>query len=224
LQHEINKLQIILEETKLKNKINVLKNQIITAQATNINIANNANNANNINNVNTYNGTVINNTINIVPFGTEKIDEMLSLSEKIKILERKMLSIDESIKTVHFNDNRPEYKNIFISNLKNDIAYIHNGTKFIASSKREILDCLTDFHLANIESLIDENNNNNIRKYVSPQIIGTIEKLLNKMEDDEEPAYDMSGKKFKNHRTFKINGLKQTIYNESKISDVVKKT
>ena len=42
-------------------------------------------------------------------------------------------------KVVHFNDNRPEYKNIMITNLRDNIAYIFDGNKFIAQNKDIIL-------------------------------------------------------------------------------------
>lgn len=127
------------------------------------------------------NGTINNavNNINIVKFGTEDIASILSQSEILKILNRKMYyqedvlhlldsriklnlwfnltcSLEESIKAIHFNDNRPEFKNIYITNLKDQYAYIFDGTKFIAGLKSDILGELVDNHVENIEYSTDE--------------------------------------------------------------------
>ncbi len=71
---------------------------------------NNTNNGS-INNIsNTNNGT-----INIVKFGSEDISSILSQSEVLKILNRKLCSLEESIKLIHFNEKRPQLKNIYIT-------------------------------------------------------------------------------------------------------------
>ena len=54
-------------------------------------------------------------SINIVKFGSEDISSILSQSEILKILNRKMCSIEESIKLIHFNEKRPHLKNIYIT-------------------------------------------------------------------------------------------------------------
>jgi len=42
----------------------------------------------------------------------------------MKILSHLRLSVEESIKMVYFNNERPQYKNIFITNMQNNLAYI----------------------------------------------------------------------------------------------------
>ena len=104
-RHEINCKNKHNEINKLKYEIEILKNnknQIITTN-------------NHTNNNNTNNHTN-NNTVNIIKFGTEKLNEILSEQEMLKITEFINSSINESIKRVHFNDKRPELKNIVIKN------------------------------------------------------------------------------------------------------------
>jgi hypothetical protein len=55
-----------------------------------------------LNNVNL--GTV--NNINIIKFGNENINQILNQKKKLKILEARFLSLEESIKRIHFNDAR----------------------------------------------------------------------------------------------------------------------
>ena len=38
--------------------------------------------------------------------------------------------IEKSIKYIHFNDKKPQYKNIFITNLKDKYAYVFDGDTF----------------------------------------------------------------------------------------------
>ena len=88
-------------------------------------INNNNNNNNNSNNIN--NGIIINNIVKFGargpkrsshPCGSERLSEILTEAEMMKITKYINLSVNESIKMVHFNNKRPQYKNIRIKNLK----------------------------------------------------------------------------------------------------------
>ena len=59
---------------------------------------------------------------------------------------------------VHFNNERPQYKNIFITNMRDNLAYIFNGNKFEVKTKEYVLSDLLNNHLNNIESFIEDNN------------------------------------------------------------------
>ena len=157
------------EINELKDKINLLLNsnkihpktlQKINTQNNNINNTNN--NINNINNINNNINNInnINNNINVtyVKFGNENLSEILSEKEMKKILSHLRLSVEESIKMVHFNNERPQYKNIFITNMQNNLAYIFNGNNFEVKSKEYVLYDLLNNHLNNIESFIEDNN------------------------------------------------------------------
>ena len=74
----------------------------------------------------------------------------------LNIINKNCLCIEESIKTVHFNKSLPEYNNIFITNMKDTIAYIFDGTKFILTSKDEVINDLYNSHLENIEQFLEE--------------------------------------------------------------------
>ena len=50
--------------------------------------------------------------------------------------------LEESIKQIHFNDQLPEYNNVFITNMKDDIAYVFDGKQFISVRKNEMLNDL----------------------------------------------------------------------------------
>jgi hypothetical protein len=154
-----NTNKIILELKKQNEELNNKFNELLklckihpkTLQKMNNQLINN-----NINNNNgTINNGTINNTINIVKFGSEDLATIFSKSEILKILNRKMCSLEESIKAIHFNDKRPEFKNIYITNLKDQYAYVFDSNKFTAGLKSDILGELVDNHIENIEYSLD---------------------------------------------------------------------
>lgn len=70
---------------------------------------NNTTNTNsNVNNGTINDNNVIDN-IKIIKFGNEDLKELLIEKEILQILNKKYLSIEESIKTVHFNKDRLKY-------------------------------------------------------------------------------------------------------------------
>ena len=164
-----------------------------------------------INNTLVNNGTINNNTFNIIKFGSENLTKILSQSEILKILNKKMCSLEESIKLIHFNDMRPECKNIYITNLKDQYAYIYNGIKFIAVLKSDILEELVDNHFENIEYSADE-----YKEKLQPKTIEVLEKFIDKMNNDDKEFMDNEHNKlYPNYKSYNINRIKLLIYNMS---------
>jgi DNA-directed RNA polymerase subunit RPC12/RpoP len=116
--------------TEMKNMISeLLKTRKIhpkTLQKINNNLTNNINN-----------GTVNNTTI--IKFGSVNINSVLTSKEVMTVLYKPFISSEECVKLIHFNDKRPEYNNIFITNLKDDLAYIYDGTKFTTVTKNDVI-------------------------------------------------------------------------------------
>ena len=166
-------------------------------------------NINNTNNGSINNGTI--NNINIVKFGSEDIASILSQSEILKILNRKMSSLEESIKLIHFNEKRPQLKNIYITNLKDQYAYTFDGSKFIAGLKQDILGELVDNHIENIEMSIEE-----YKEKLTSKTREVLDKFIDKLNDDDEEFTDKEhNKKYPSYKNFKVNQVKLMIYNES---------
>lgn len=199
-----NLIKIVNEQCKVHPK---------TLQKMNRSLLNSNNNTNsNVNNGTINNDNkVITNNIKIIKFGDEDLSELLTEKEILQILNKKFLSIEESIKTVHFNKKRPEYQNICITNLKDDLAYVYNGEKFEAVSKSMMLNELIDIHTENIEVTLD-----NYRKKLNKQTINILEELIIKISDNDSIVFDENNcKKFKNYKSYKANDVKLLIYNES---------
>ena len=107
-----------------------------------------------INNSGTMNNGVINNnTINIVALGKENIDDVLTKTDKIAILNKKENALPYMIELVHFNDKFPQFKNIAITNNRNDYAHVYDPDNkvFKLVDKDELVDELIDYRVCDIE-------------------------------------------------------------------------
>ena len=189
-----------IENNKLKYEIELLKNnsnQIITT---------NNNNQITTNNKNSNNNNTVNNTINIIKFGSEKLSEILTENEMMKIIQYINNSVNESIKRVHFNDTRPELKNIKIKNLKDKHLEIYNGEKFITDKKYNNLYELIDNHIYNIQMFIT----NNKEKFNENHLV-KIEKFLRLIEEDAKCVINKV--KYDSYYDFKVDDINTLIYN-----------
>jgi len=218
---ETNKLKEIEEQNKqLVETINELKLQVSmiikekgkihhkTLQKIN-NQLNSSNNNNNINNNNINNGNIINNTF--IKFGEIDYEKILNSKQIKNILNKQYKCLEESIKLIHFNVDLPEYNNIFITNMKDDIAYVFDGSRFISVRKNEMLNELIDTHVNEINLSLEKNKNTLNDKYVT-----RLEKFLDMLNDDDTKFTDENNNRtYNSYKAYKINSIKLLIYNES---------
>ena len=211
---KINKIDELEEKNKeLENTINEMKKQfsLIIKEKGKIHhktLQKINNQLNNINN-NINNGNIINNTF--VKFGDLEYNKILDNNQIKKILNKQFLSLEESIKQIHFNEKLPEYSNFFITNMKDDLAYIFNGNQFISVRKNEMIHELIDIHTKEINLSLEKNKNNLNDKYVT-----RLEKFLDMLNDDDTQFTDNNNQRtYPSYKAYKINSLKLLIYNES---------
>lgn len=148
-------LQIIQE---LQNKVNQLEKQM----------ANNNNNGD-INSHNTINNTnITNNNINLVAFGNEDLSYITN-EDAIKLLERGDDSTILLIREVHYNGDRPDHHNVYVSNDRSTNAVIYNGNGWVIKDKQEIINRLYNgknkYLKDKYEELYDELDNEAIDKF-----------------------------------------------------------
>ena len=197
---------------RLENTISELKELILqhakihpkTLQKINKQLINNNNNNNSINNSNSNN--IINNTY--VKFGSVPHSSVLKESAILNILNRPFESLEESIKSIHFNKDLPEYNNIYITNMKDNLAYIFNGKQFISVRKNDILDELIDNHKDQIENSFEEFKNK-----LSDFRIKRIEAFLDLINNDEERYIDGHNRTYTNYKVYKMEDIKMLLYN-----------
>ena len=136
---EIKNQQLENENKDLKNKFLDIENN---KQNINIdsNIIKNNNNNNNILN----NNTQIHNNINIVAFGKEDLDQLVSDSVCKKILFKGFEAVPQLIEYIHFNEKKPEYHNCYISNLRDKYAIVFDGSNWQVKDIALVIETLRD--------------------------------------------------------------------------------
>jgi hypothetical protein len=152
------KNNIIVENEKLKADMTIFKTQIEELkkqmnELLNKNCKMHYKTLQKINNSGTMNNGTINNTINIMALGQENIDEVLSKTDKIAILNKKENALPYMIEMVHFNDKYPQFKNIAITNNRTKQAYVYDtvGKVFKMVDKEELIEELIDYRVCDIE-------------------------------------------------------------------------
>ena len=212
LKNELNNFKNEL----LKNEINNFKNDMIEMQKQLINVLNhnkihpktlNKINKNCNNNINNSNNKIINNTY--VKFDRVDISKILSKKEIVGILNKKLSSIEEVIKLVHFNEKLPEYSNIYITNMRDNNAYVFNGTSFITVSKDEVINDLINNYSEEIELSFDTYKNK-----LSEHTVKRLEVFLEQL-NSEDKFVDSSNKAYSNYKLYKVANIKRLIYDNS---------
>jgi len=190
-QSNIRFEQMSEEIKSLKNKINnnedkkvdvneIKNNVVINKNDNSDNSSNNGNNSNNSNSNNNSNNVNLQQII-VVPHGKEDLSFLTEKQIK-KILNEGLLSISEYVKAVHCNDEKPEYKNIYISNRKN-----MNGSLMILGEKRwdlsnkSCIDTLVDKGIDFVEEQYDELTE---KKVLPVAIIKKVDRFKSHLETD----------------------------------------
>ena len=129
-----------------------------------------------------------------------------------KILDCRLLAVEGSIKTIHFNKDLPEYQNIRINNLRSNIALIHDGNTFNVANQYNVINDLINDHVDIITELIKEHRNK-----LQEATILKLEQFLENLDDNYKQITDVNTNRiFKNYKDYKIDKIKHIIYNESK--------
>lgn len=84
-----------------------------------------------------------NQQFNVVAFGKEDIS-YLTNQDWIKILNKKYKSFEDLTIKTHFNKDKPEHQNIYISNLKSKYIMVHNGNDWIVKDRNITIEELYD--------------------------------------------------------------------------------
>ena len=124
---------------------------------------------------------VINNNNIIIQFGREKLYEVFSKKEQIDVLNHGYLCLENLIEKAHFNSKYPQFKNILITNLQNNLAYKYNaGTNnFDVVTKKELLEDIISERMYDIEDFF-----NNHKDDISSKMQTVIEAFIKKMDNE----------------------------------------
>jgi hypothetical protein len=137
----------------------------------------NSNNVITNSNINS-NNTIINNNM-IIQLGKEKLYDVFNKQEQINVLNNGFQCLDYLVKYAHFNPKYPQFKNIAITNLQNDIAYKYNNTnkKFEAIPKDELLSEIISERMYDINEFFEKYGN-----MISSRMQLAIKSFIQKMD------------------------------------------
>ena len=174
-QMEDNKIiEILNKQIEEKNKI--IKEIGATNNITQVN--NNQVNHNQINNNNQVN--INNNINNIYLLGYKETDiSHLTNKQYKQILNRRNNCIQEAIKVIHFDKNKPENMNIYISNMKNGCVAVYNGNTWELKDKELAIEELMDSKEILLEEWLEDEQD----KY--PELKEKFDYYLNSKEDNQ---------------------------------------
>jgi hypothetical protein len=180
--HELNK--------KLKQQSYYINQQNSTNQIHSNNIITNSNN----------NTQYITNFI--IKFGDEDLSSRLSIEEKEFIIRNKFFSIEKMVELTNCGKYN-EFKNIIITNMKNNIAYVYNDKGYFeAMDCNEALMRLLNNRIMVLEQTLEDVINS---KNVSPQMKKSVTKFIDELQTDENKETEKNKIKFiLYNNTFKI--------------------
>ena len=205
LQKLIKDMAEMKEEIKKKDNhvANLeLKLHKIETGKTNIQIGKQQNNT--LNNTKIENQQIINNNnIKLLAFGKEDMTHIVDEVYK-KILNRGFKSVPTLVEHVHFNKNKPENHNIYISNIRTNYVLIYDGIDWKLKERDDILQQLMDDKTAilsdKFEELLTDLDEASIKKF---------QRFLDNQDDNSV----ITGIK---------NDLKLMLYNNRKIPEMTK--
>ena len=122
--------------------------------------------------------TNIQNNIKVLAYKDTDLSH-LTQKDYLYCFNRSNLCIPHLIKKIHFDPQKPENRNIYISNIKNNYVMIYNGEKWIISDRDESIDDLIDKNEFILEQKLEEWIENG-DKY--PEIMRKFNRYIEKKE------------------------------------------
>ena len=124
-----------------------------------------------------------NNVNNIKLLGYRKTDiSHLSDKDFINCISHSNFCIPHLIRKIHFDPNKPENHNIYISNIKNNYAMMYDGDKWNLSNRDDLVNEILEEKEIIIEEKLEEWLEKGDRKY--PEIMKKFTRYLEKKEHD----------------------------------------
>ena len=129
------------------------------------------------------NSTITNNIQNNIKLLAYKNTDVSSLTDKdiLSCMNHSNMCVPHLIKMIHFNPDKPENHNIYISNLKNGYVMMYDGNKWDTKNRDEIITDIIDDKQGLIEERI-ENWLEEGKKY--PSIMKKFMRYLEKKENN----------------------------------------
>jgi len=173
---EENQKQLMKENKQLKKEIANKNNIMNNNNSTNNGIINNIENQTNTNN---QQNNIKNLHINLIAHGKEDLSFITEEKFK-KILYKGFKSIENLTEMVHFDKNRPENHNIYISNIKDSYVMKYDGDEWKLTDREK---CLNDIYDDKSDYLVERFEE--LQGKIDEQTIKRFENFLNRKDEDK---------------------------------------
>lgn len=132
-------------------------------------------------NNNNSNNTI--NNINIVQLGNENLIDVLTEKQKLKILERQAMSINDLVELLHTSPEYKQFKNVCVTNLQSSFAqkYDEKSKRFIAVNKKDVINDVVDCRMYDIGKFFEENQSK-----MNPQKAEKVKKFIDRMNNEDD--------------------------------------
>ena len=130
--------------------------------------------------------TNIQNNIILNNYGKEDLSHITD-TLKTELLETPYGAIPKMIEAIHFNDEKPENKNIVLPNKKENLIKVYEGNKWIYKNKNDTITDLVDSKYTIIDDHYDNLDN---CESVKPQIKSTFTKFKKYYEEGDAEMVD----------------------------------
>lgn len=151
-----------------------------TTNGTTNNIQNNiTNNNNNTINQNIQIINVINTKSKIKKFGEEDLSYITD-DEYITMFEKGLRSPYELVTHVHFNKNQPQNHNVYVSNMRSNVAKVHDGKQWIVQPIDTIVDKLIDDSTTRLDEAFEK-----LEPKISDKVNKKYKKFQKRQNDDD---------------------------------------
>ena len=160
---------------------------------------------------NTNNGII--NNINIVQLGNEDLNNVLTDNQKLKILNRQAMSLNDLVELVHISDKFKQFKNVYITNLQSSFGYKFDekNNKFIAVNKNELLNDILESRMYDIESFYED-----MQYKMDPVRADQIKLFIDRMTNEEDILKNLKKEEIK----LILYNNREKIINNKEIKDI----
>ena len=129
-----------------------------------------------------HGSTITNNTINLNSYGKEDLSHITE-SFKTQLIKGPFGMIPKMIEAVHFNDKKPENKNISLSNMNGKYISVYKDGKWMYCNKNDVMDELMetnyyilDSHYEGNDGVLNETQKKRYEKFQDKYGDGDLEK------------------------------------------------
>jgi hypothetical protein len=131
-------------------------------------------------------------------------------------MEQQDFSLDKLVEIVHCGANYHQFKNIVITNIKDEYAYTYNADAgfFVKSKMNDTINDLINYRMKDIAEFYKElKDMGNFLERKFQLLIKSFLEQINDIRPDDKYENPDTSEKYKNMNEYKIESLKIFIYN-----------